>query len=115
MPPRTATTASVTQPPAKRKRVLSAPALEPNRRNARLSTGPKTEAGKAAARLNATRHRITAQVEIMPPEERQAVEDFCRPIAESYHPETPEEIQLARGIAENYGRLNQVRAAITNR
>jgi hypothetical protein len=32
-----------------------------NRRNAQLSTGPKTPEGKAAVRLNALKHGLTAE------------------------------------------------------
>ena len=35
--------------------------LEANRANARKSTGPRTETGKAIARLNALRHGLTSQ------------------------------------------------------
>ena len=34
--------------------------IEANRRNALLSTGPKTETGKKASRRNALRHGLTA-------------------------------------------------------
>ena len=115
---KTATTqaqAAAPQPNPKPKRSLSDRALAANRRNAQRSTGPRTAEGKSKIRLNAARHRITAQVQILPPEERQVIEAFCQPIADGYHPEGPEEIQLARAIAENYWRLNQVRAAIGNR
>jgi hypothetical protein len=35
--------------------------IEANRRNAQLSTGPKTERGKDASRMNALKHGLTAQ------------------------------------------------------
>src|SRR5579862_2613822 len=97
------------------KRTLSQRAIEANRRNAQKSTGPKTEEGKAASRLNALRHKVTAQVTILPDEERVAAEDFCCKLAATFNPEGLEETQLARAIAENYWRLNQARAAVTNR
>ena len=100
---------------SKNQRVLSPRAIEANRRNAQKSTGPRTEAGKQKIRLNAARHRITAQVLILPPDERDVIEAFCQPLIDNYHPEGPEELQLARAIAEGYWRLNQARAAITNR
>jgi hypothetical protein len=99
----------------KPKRQLSQRAIEADRRNAQCSTGPKTEEGKAASRLNALRHKVTAQVTILPDEERLAAEGFCSKLAATFNPEGLEEIQLARAIAENYWRLNQARAAITNR
>jgi hypothetical protein len=35
--------------------------IEANRRNARLSTGPRTEQGRKASSMNALRHGLTAQ------------------------------------------------------
>jgi hypothetical protein len=104
-----------TPTPERPKRVLSQRAIDANRRNAQKSTGPRTEEGKAASRLNAGRHHITAQVTILPDEERVAAEKFCSELAATFNPEGLEEIQLARAIAENYWRLNQARAAIANR
>src|SRR5215470_11080155 len=101
--------------PTSPKSRLSPRALEANRRNAQKSTGPRTAEGKAKSRLNAARHRITAQVNLLPPEEHEAAQKFCQPIFEGLHPEGPEEIQLAQAIADNYWRLNQARTAITNR
>jgi hypothetical protein len=106
---------TTTPAPARPKRVLSQRAIDANRRNAQKSTGPKTEEGKAASRLNALRHKVTAQVTILPDEERLAAEEYCSKLAATFNPEGLEEIQLARGIAENYWRLNQARAAIANR
>ncbi len=38
-----------------------------NRRNAKRSTGPKTEAGKAVQRLNATKHGLTSTIAAVVP------------------------------------------------
>ena len=108
-------TAETPQQSTRSKRILSQRAIEANRRNAQRSTGPKTEAGKAKSRLNAGRHKITAQVTILPDEERLAAEEFCSKLAATFNPEGLEEAQLARAIAEGYWRLNQARAAVTNR
>jgi hypothetical protein len=62
--------------------------------NAQRSTGPKTEEGKAASRLNAMRHKVTAQVTILPDEERLAAEDFCGKLAASFNPEGLEDAAL---------------------
>ena len=43
--------------------------IEANRRNARSSTGPKTEAGKAASSANALSHGLTAADNVVLPEE----------------------------------------------
>jgi len=52
---------------------------EANRANAQLSTGPKTDTGKARARLNATRHGLTGQVMILSTEELAAYKRHCEP------------------------------------
>jgi hypothetical protein len=95
-------------------RVLSPRQLDANRRNAQHSTGPRTEEGKAAARLNARRHDLTGQVNILPDAERTAIEAFCQPIIESFAPASAYELQLARGIAEAQWRLNRARAVEDN-
>ncbi|HUC84844.1 MAG TPA: hypothetical protein VL970_06610 [Candidatus Acidoferrales bacterium] len=43
------------------KKTMSTAQWDANRRNARNSTGPKTDAGKAVAKLNALRHGILSQ------------------------------------------------------
>ena len=43
--------------------------IKANRRNARSSTGPKSEAGKAASSINALRHGLTAAKAVVLPEE----------------------------------------------
>jgi hypothetical protein len=51
--------------------------MEANRRNARNSTGPKTETGKQRSRGNAVRHGLTAEtvIDIMEdPEDYKAFE-----------------------------------------
>src|SRR5271157_4081067 len=47
---------------------------ESNRANAQLSTGPRTEEGKARSSQNALKHGLTAQQLIVKPEEREAFE-----------------------------------------
>ena len=43
--------------------------IKANRENARKSTGPKTEAGKAASSANALRHGLTAEILVLLPDE----------------------------------------------
>ncbi len=45
-----------------------------NRRNATKSCGPKTETGKEAARMNALKHGMTAEIAILPEEDAEVFE-----------------------------------------
>src|SRR5215475_13676861 len=87
---------------------------EINRANAQKSTGPRTPEGKAVSSMNALRHGATAQVTIMPDEDRAAHETFCAGIVSGYAPQGPLEIQIAQSIAEDEWRLNRVRALEQN-
>jgi hypothetical protein len=85
-----------------------------NRANAEHSTGPITDAGKKRASLNALRHGLTAQVCLMPEEDRTAFNQFCAELAASLAPSNFMERQLAHSIAEDNWRLNRARALENN-
>jgi hypothetical protein len=55
--------------------VVSAAKLEANRRNAQKSTGPRTEAGKEIAKMNATKHGLRAETLVVLEEDPQVLED----------------------------------------
>lgn len=57
-------------------RMASSSKLAANRRNARLSTGPRTVAGKAASSRNALRHGLLAAQVILPDENAAAFDEF---------------------------------------
>lgn len=84
--------------------------LAANRANALKSTGPRTAEGKARSSLNALRHGITGQVSIMTEEDRAAHDKFCQELIDSLRPEGPLEIQFASSIAEDFWRLQRIRA-----
>ena len=75
--------------------MISDKQLEANRRNAHLSTGPKTEEGKRRASLNALRHGLTGQVTAMTDADRVAHDQFSQALIQSLAPEGAMEIQLA--------------------
>ena len=54
---------------------VSAAKLEANRRNAKLSTGPKTESGKQRSSLNAVTHGLRAETLIVLEEDPQLLDD----------------------------------------
>ena len=57
-----------------------------NRRNAEQSTGPITEAGKAASRWNAMRHGLTARHVLLPGEDPDEFAAFCAAYLEELQP-----------------------------
>ena len=85
-----------------------------NRANAEKSTGPKTPETKAVSCMNALRHGLTGQVNLMPDEDREAHDKFCAAIAENLAPEGALEIQFAQAVAEDIWRTNRGRAIETN-
>jgi hypothetical protein len=60
--------------------------------------------------MNALRHGLTGQVNLMPDEDREAHDKFCAAIVESLAPEGALEIQFAQSIAEDNWRMNRGRA-----
>jgi hypothetical protein len=79
-----------------------------NRANARLSTGPRTEAGKQRSSLNALRHGLTAQTAVLPTEDPAAYQSHVRQFLDEYQPATPTEIQLVHELANTAWRLNRI-------
>ena len=73
------------------------------------STGPKTPEGKARCRLNATRHGLTGQLNILTPEEQQAYDHHGKITLEDLAPGTDFERSLAQSIADDLWRLNRAR------
>jgi hypothetical protein len=75
-----------------------------NQANAKLSTGPTSEAGKAAAARNNFRHGLTPASEFwVLPSERQT--DYLKLLAEfqqEHQPETPTEEALVQAMAEHH-------------
>jgi hypothetical protein len=68
--------------------------FEANRRNSLKSTGPKTEAGKRAARCNAVRHGLTAETVISALEDAEDYKAFELAITADY------DAQSATGLFE---------------
>src|SRR5580704_16916809 len=87
--------------------------FEANFANAQKSTGPRTEKGKHRTRLNAYRHGLTGQIQLLTSDEHQAFEKHCTGIRESLEPIGALEIELAQSIAEDRWRLKRARAIET--
>lgn len=65
--------------------------IEANRRNALKSTGPKTQEGRAAVRLNALRYGLRARTVVLPGENREEFEKLCENLEAEWQPLTSTE------------------------
>jgi len=76
----------------------STPRAEANRANAQKSTGPRTEAGKAASSKNALKEGFTASFAIVLPEEQSLYDAFLTGCRDELRPEGILEEDLFRRI-----------------
>ena len=82
--------------------------VEANRRNARKSTGPKTEAGKAASSANALSHGLTAAGDVLLQDESaDAFEELQRDMLADLAPQDALQGMLARRIVQLLWRLDR--------
>lgn len=81
-----------------------------NQRNALLSTGPKSDAGKARSRFNAIKHCFTGQTIVKPGEDMAAYLAMCEQIVADWKPETETEVQVCQGVCDGTWRLNRIHA-----
>jgi hypothetical protein len=65
-----------------------------NRANAKRSTGPRTESGKAKSRKNAFKHGLTAQVIVIEGEDPKEFEKLRAKLEEGFKPRTALETEL---------------------
>ena len=70
-----------------------------NRANARLSTGPKTQAGKTQSRKNAWKHGLTAEKIVIHGEDAQQFEAIRQELWEQYQPTSGIESLLVERLA----------------
>ena len=87
--------------------------LEANRQNARKSTGPRTEEGKAAVSLNSVTHGLRARRAVMLLEDRADFQQLCKDLFEEFQPMTPTEAHLVETIAVNQWKLGRMEAVIS--
>ena len=76
--------------------MATAAQIEANRRNSKLSTGPKTDQGKAKSRLNSYRHGMTARtiMPVLPQEDPGELEERIRQAIAALQPRNPAELDL---------------------
>ena len=92
--------------------------IEANRRNAQMSTGPRSEEGKARSRFNGARHGLAAGKMLVLHEDAAEFADFCRAMVEDRRPVGALETALAERVAAKAWRLKRtewMEAALLNR
>ena len=88
--------------------------LNANRENAKKSTGPISEEGKAITRRNASRHHLTGQVFTMTEEDRAAFNRHLDGFMRDMKPEGALEMTLVHSVAHGYWRLHRAEAVEEN-
>jgi hypothetical protein len=73
--------------------------LEANRRNAQLSTGPRTAEGKAAVSQNPVTHGLRARHAVLLIENRAEFTRLCVEMYDEWNPLSPTEIHLVEDMA----------------
>jgi hypothetical protein len=85
--------------------------ISANRRNARLSTGPRTSAGRARSSLNALKAGIHAKSEIIPGEDPEELAELTAEYYQSIRPEAREEAVLVDQLISADWQLRRLRHA----
>jgi hypothetical protein len=88
--------------------------IEANRKNARKSTGPKTEEGKIRSSMNGFKSHITGLSTIMADEDSAAQREFVAEYMAAWAPQGAIERQLARTLALDNWRLNRIKTVEEN-
>jgi hypothetical protein len=79
-----------------------------NQANAKLSTGPKTEEGKAASSINAVRTALTGRTVLLPTDDVEAYQKHVARFETQFNPITDREKELTQNIADTQWRLNRI-------
>jgi hypothetical protein len=82
--------------------------IEANRRNSRRSTGPKTRAGKAESKKNATKHGLLAEEVIVREEDPIEFAGVLENLVDELQPQGPLEEQLIERVAACMWRLRRL-------
>ena len=78
--------------------------------NQSKSTGNRTPEGKAVSSLNALRHGLTGRIVVLPSEDINVYQTFCKELMADLAPETPLERQYAQTFCDTQWRLNRARS-----
>jgi hypothetical protein len=83
--------------------------IEANRRNARNSTGPRTDRGKAVSRFNALKTGIDARSHVIPGEDPNVLETLALDYYERFQPAAPEQRFLVDAMISAEWQLRRLR------
>jgi len=72
-----------------------------NRRNAKKSTGPKSEEGKAAVSQNSRKHGLTGMFEVLEGEDQEMFDALLNQLMEEEEPACLAEVELVKKMAEH--------------
>src|SRR5262245_23724792 len=82
--------------------------LEANRANAKRSTGPKSDAGKARSRMNALRHGFSSQQIVLEGEDADQFDALRAQLEAEFDPNSVVERELVDRLATSLWRLRRV-------
>ena len=82
--------------------------VEANKRNAKRSTGPKTETGKAVSRQNAYKHGLTAQTIVVGDEDPSQFEELRAELVQEFKPRPGIEFALVDRLATYIWRMRRI-------
>jgi hypothetical protein len=88
---------------------MSTPAqIAANQANALLSTGPRTEGGKAKSSLNAVKTGLTGRTVLLPSEDAALYQQHVARFVQQYEPVGDEEQTLVQSLADTQWRLLRI-------
>jgi hypothetical protein len=87
--------------------MISERKLAANRRNAQKSSGPRTQSGKAASRMNAMKHGMTAEQVILDGESAKQFKALRRDLFDALDPADAIEAELVEAIVMDRWRLRR--------
>ena len=91
--------------------MATAPQILANRGNAQLSTGPKTEAGKASVSQNATSHGLSSgSFTLLPHENAEEFHQLLESLNQQFEPASPVEDFLVNELARAQWKLDRIDA-----
>jgi hypothetical protein len=76
--------------------------IRANQANAQHSTGPATEAGKAASSMNNLRHGLTGAFHVLPSEDQEEFDHLAAALHAEHRPSTITECMLVEKMAQHY-------------